>query len=168
MGTHFVYSNVLNKPRGIRSRRSVKLQLLAVILHLFLSKSVYEVYMRIKNENFHPSSKYANMMKKHWICWIFSKIMIFAIFENFENFHINKFQKVFSEFFGIFQIFRDFRKMKDENFIFWFSYGPHKPISIKPGPKWRKFVKSLRSAYGVLRSVRRGLQIYFRVCPWAG
>ena len=91
--------------------------------------------MRIKNENFHPSSKYANMMKKHRICLIFSKIMIFAIFENFENFHINKFLKVFSRVFRKISVFLRFSKMKDGNFNFWFSYRPHKPILIKIGAK---------------------------------
>ena len=59
--THIVETDVPNVTQGKRSRHRVILQLLAVILHLFLSKTIYEKYIRFENGIVELASK---LMKK--------------------------------------------------------------------------------------------------------
>ena len=61
--THIVETDVPNVTQGKRSRHRVILQLLAVILHLFLSKTVYENYTKTNFENLGFVYKLSKMMK---------------------------------------------------------------------------------------------------------
>ena len=119
--THIVETDVPNVTQGKRSRHRVILQLLAVILHLFLSKTVYDNNTKI---NFEKSS------------FIFEKFQIFSK-KTLEIINILKFSnRDFQKFrhFGQFSSFQTIY-IRTLNFQNWFSYSSHKPFLIKIGAK---------------------------------